>query len=380
MNSIRTIPIAPYSVTWYVTKRCNLTCTHCFNYEPWESPRRADEELDFDDAKAIVDQLADAGVFSVAFGGGEPLTLPWFIDLVEYCDALGIDTFLSSNGALLDRAKAQRLAAANVAVVQLSLDGATKETHDAIRGPRNFDHVMRAAKVLHEEGIAVQFAFTLMQTNEDEVDALLDLCLERGVQSLKLQLFLPTGRAAEDRALTVPPARFRAIVERVKAFEAASNGRLHVDYPCFMGHRGEAAAHNWRLGEAATKLSCGAGTTRAVIFEDGSVGTCEFMREDHAGDLRRESFLDVWHGGHEAIDRWRRLDLVHGKCGSCGYQSECGFGCRANAYFAGGDFYGDDPSCIAEPPPGVEHPHYAKQRALRAPPNGLVQIGGLAAS
>ncbi|MEQ9504296.1 MAG: radical SAM protein [Deltaproteobacteria bacterium] len=373
-------PIAPYSVTWYITKRCNLTCTHCFNYEPWEPPRRADEELDFDDAKAIVDQLADAGVFSLAFGGGEPLTLPWFVDLVEYCDQAGIDTFLSTNGALLDRRKAERLAAANVTVVQLSLDGATKATHDAIRGPRNFDHVMRAAGLLEELGIDVQFAFTLMKTNQDEIDDLLDLCIEQRVPMLKLQLFLPTGRAAEDRALTVPPEQFRAIVDQVKAFERASGGKLAVDYPCFTGHMDGLAESNWRLGEKATKLSCGAGTTRAVIFEDGSVGTCEFMRDDSASDLRKESFLDVWHGGHEAIERWRRLNLVHGKCGSCGYQSECGYGCRANAYFAGGDFYGDDPSCIASPPEGVEHPHYAKQRAVRAPPNGLVQIGGLAAS
>ena len=100
------------------------------------------------------------------------------------------------------------------------------------------------------------------------------------------------------------------------------------------------------------------------------------MRSDNAGDLRNDDFMAVWNGGHEVIERWRRLNLVGGKCGSCGYQDECGFGCRANAHYMGGDFYGDDPSCIAELPEGIVHPAVAAS-SKKPTRSDLVQIGGV---
>lgn len=81
------------------------------------------------------------------------------------------------------------------------------------------------------------------------------------------------------------------------------------------------------------------------------------MREDTAADLRTTDFLELWNSKHPALEQWRRLDLVTGKCGACGYRAACGYGCRAFAYFVGGNFFGTDTSCIATPPAGVPHPY-----------------------
>ncbi|MEE2959281.1 MAG: radical SAM protein [Myxococcota bacterium] len=374
---------APWSVTWYITKRCNLLCKHCFVYEEGEIPKRSEHELSFEDACKVVDQLAEAGVFSIAFGGGEVFTLSWFCKLVEHCSTRGVEVFLSTNGALLTDEKAARLRKAGVQVVQLSLDGATAQTHDAIRGKGNFAKVLQAAERLHRHGIIPQFAFTLMRQNQGEVHRLLELCLEKKIPLFKLQLFIPSGRADEEAEFALEPEKFQALVEDIRAFEEAQEGRFRVDYPCFMGHIGDKATLNWQPKNPATQLSCGAGTTRAVIFENGGLGNCEFMRSDQIGDLRNDSFMQLWNSDAPAMERWRRLDLVGGKCGSCGYQAECGMGCRANAYFAGGDFFGDDPACIAEAPKGVTHPHLISPKAAPrnhrlAPPSRnseLVQIG-----
>lgn len=349
---------APHSVTWYLTKRCNLTCTHCFVYEADEVPRRGDNELGLEDCRRVVDSISDAGVFAVMFAGGEPLSLRWFPDLIEHCGRQGIKTGASSNGALLTPTLARRLRDSGFSLMQLSLDGASEETHDAVRGKGNHRAVRRAHQICREVGLETQFAFTLMRSNAHELDNLLALCLSEIVPRLKLQLYLPTGRGEANEVLS--PAEFRSIVNQCREVEAASKGALEVTYPCYTGHLGKDAAVRWRPDAAAVELSCGAATTRGVIFEDGSIGACEFLRAERTGDLRVSSFMETWNGGNEYLEQWRRLDLVRGKCGSCGYQADCGFGCRAAAYLLGGDFYGGDPTCISAPPPGVVHPHDLK--------------------
>lgn len=358
----------PFNVSWFITKRCNLTCTHCFNYEPGEVPRRAENELDLEQSKAVVRDLADAGVFSVSFGGGEVLTLRWFPELVAYCTSHGITTVASSNGALLTPDLAQRLREAGLKALQFSLDGGSEATHDAVRGKRNFRAVMRAVKYAREAGLPPMFAFTLMKSNLHEMRAVLELCHACDIKRLKLQLYIPSGRADKE-ALSYD--------ERIAAFaicrELEATLGLNIQYPCYTGHLTSQAAQLWNPDELPTDLSCGAGTRRAVIFEDGSVGGCEFMREDRVGDLREQTLDSIWNGGHEVIEQWRRLDLVTGKCGSCGYKASCGFGCRAYAYHVAGNFYGADTSCISHPPEGIVHPNELKtaeekQRELESSP------------
>jgi hypothetical protein len=65
-----------------------------------------------------------------------------------------------------------------------------------------------------------------------------------------------------------------------------------------------------------------------------------------AGDLRRESFAQVWNES-ELFRALRRGD-VGGKCGRCEYRTICG-GCRARAYSVDGDYLAADPSCLYEP-------------------------------
>ncbi|MEO8181622.1 MAG: radical SAM protein [Deltaproteobacteria bacterium] len=347
---------APFSVSWFITKRCNLTCTHCFNYEPRELPRRAANELDLEQCKAVVEDLADAGVFTISFGGGEVLSLSWFPELVAHCVAHDITTNASSNGALLTLKLAARLKEAGLHSLQFSIDGGTQATHDAVRGARSFAGVQRAIAHCRQVGLRPTLAFTLMKTNQHEMSEVLQLCQRFAIETLKLQLYIPSGRA--DKEALSHAERLRAF-QICRDFEPA-HPHLKIQYPCYTGHWGRDAAELWDPGKHPSDLSCGAGTRRAVIFEDGSVGGCEFMREDRVGDLRFDRIESIWNGGHSAIDQWRRLDLVTGKCGSCGYKAACGYGCRAYAYHVAGDFYGADTSCVSTPPEGVVHPNELK--------------------
>jgi radical SAM protein with 4Fe4S-binding SPASM domain len=306
-----------------------------------------------------MDRLEEWGVVRVNFLGGEVMTVPWFPELAARGTARGIAVGVATNGTLIDAARADALRAAGVRQVQISFDG-DRAAHDAIRGEGAFERALRGLRRVHARGIPTKLAFTLMASNKDCLPELIALAHEEGVTDFKLHGYIPCGRSSAELAEVPAREDVRAAVAWLE--EEARRTGLGLDLPCYTGHLGARALDNWRVGVPARQLSCGAGNSRGVIWEDGTVGACDFIR-DAVGDLRTQSFPEIWTGGHEEIEKWRRLDRVHGKCGSCGYQADCGFGCRANAFYAAGDFYDGDPSCISEPPPGEVHPHDRARRS-----------------
>ena len=123
---------APICLTWELTYACNLSCVHCLS----SSGRRDPRELATAEAMAVIDTLERMQVFYVNIGGGEPTVRPDFWELVDYATAHHVGVKFSTNGVRLDAAAAARLAASDYVDVQISLDGATREVNDAVRGPR----------------------------------------------------------------------------------------------------------------------------------------------------------------------------------------------------------------------------------------------------
>jgi radical SAM protein with 4Fe4S-binding SPASM domain len=96
---------------------------------------------------------------------------------------------------------------------------------------------------------------------------------------------------------------------------------------------------------AMTK-GCLAGTGVCFISHEGEVFPCGYLPVI-AGDLRRESFSNIWE--HAAVfEQLRQVDNLKGKCGCCEFRNVC-MGCRARAYAATGDFLDQEPFCVYEP-------------------------------
>ena len=83
----------------------------------------------------VIDELEAMQVFYVNIGGGEPTIRRDFFELLEYATAHHVGVKFSTNGTRIDRARSRReLAASDYVDVQISLDGATAEVNDAVRG------------------------------------------------------------------------------------------------------------------------------------------------------------------------------------------------------------------------------------------------------
>ena len=131
---------APVNLTWEVSLACNLRCSHCLS----SSGEPARGELTTAEALDLVEQLYQARVFQINFGGGEPFMRPDFEEILAACHARGIMTCISTNGTLLDEARVARLAASRLVAIQVSLYGARPETCDAVRGKGVFNRAIEA--------------------------------------------------------------------------------------------------------------------------------------------------------------------------------------------------------------------------------------------
>lgn len=121
----------PVSLLAELTHRCPLHCVYCSN--PVELVRREDE-LPTEAWLKVLEEAADLGVLQVHLSGGEPLTRPDVVTLVERAARLELYTNLITGGVGLTPARAGALKAAGLGSVQLSIQAADPTLSRAIAG------------------------------------------------------------------------------------------------------------------------------------------------------------------------------------------------------------------------------------------------------
>ena len=184
---------APICLTWELTYACNLACVHCLSSSGKRDPR----ELTTQQCKDIIDELERMQVFYVNIGGGEPTVRPDFWELVDYATAHHVGVKFSTNGVRITAEVAARLAASDYVDVQISLDGATAEVNDAVRGPGSFAMAIRALENLADAGFKdAKISVVVTRHNVDQLDEFAALAARYGA-TLRITRLRPSGRGAD---------------------------------------------------------------------------------------------------------------------------------------------------------------------------------------
>ena len=184
---------APICLTWELTYACNLACAHCLS----SSGRRDPRELTTRQCEAVIDELQRMQVFYVNVGGGEPTTRPDFWHLLQYAVDHHVGVKFSTNGVRITPQRARFLAGTDYVDVQVSLDGATAEVNDHVRGPGSFDMAVRALANLSEAGFRdAKISVVCTRHNVGQLDDFQRLA-DRFGATLRLTRLRPSGRGAD---------------------------------------------------------------------------------------------------------------------------------------------------------------------------------------
>ncbi len=321
---------APICLTWELTYACNLACTHCLS----SSGRRDPRELNTNEAKALIDEIADMQIFYVNIGGGEPMIRRDFFELIEHAVARHVGVKFSTNGTRIDEEAARRLAGIEYLDIQVSIDGADASTSDQVRGAGSYDAARRAMDNLQAANFGpFKISVVMTRRSVEQLDALEQLALHYGAE-LRLTRLRPSGRGVDVWDALHPT------LEQNRMLYHWLRGRPNV-------LTGDSFFHLSALGEPLDGLNlCGAGRVVCLIDPVGDVYACPFVIHDEflAGNVREGGFRAVWLDSE--LFRSLREPGSAGACASCGSYDACRGGCMAAKFFTGLERSDPDPECV----------------------------------
>jgi radical SAM protein with 4Fe4S-binding SPASM domain len=210
---------------------------------------------------------------------------------------------------------------------------------------------------LQENGVLVQVNTTVTQKNYDQIDDIMSLAENMGVENFHLFFLVPTGRGV--KIADISPVKYENMIKTT--FARVAKHKLNVRPSCapqFMR-----IVKDMGLDMSRWIRGCLAGLYCCRIYPNGDITPCPYL-PIKLSNIREKSFKEIWFNS-DMYKTLRNFDALKGKCGVCEYRVVCG-GCRARAYglssdfidYCGdlrepaelkGDYLTEDPWCVYQP-------------------------------
>ena len=343
-------------VVWNVTRTCNLRCVHCYSDS---YAQKYPGELTHEEAKRVIDDLVAFKVPAVLFSGGEPLTRPDLLELMEYAATSGLRVTLSTNGTLIDEPTAQWLHEIGLTYVGISLDG-IGETNDLFRGKKGaFDGAVRGMRNCRAVGQKVGLRLTLTRRNCMDLHDIFNFIEAEDIQRACFYHLVYSGRGNAADELTTAEIRraMDIILERTRTFHErglkkeiltvdnhTDNAYLYLKLRERKSARAEEVYElmKWNGGGANSS-----GVGIANIDTQGNVHPDQFWQSATLGNVKQRPFSEIWSDNSIPLlaGLRNRLPLLKGRCGQCRFKEICGGSFRVRAAQVYGDPWASDPAC-----------------------------------
>lgn len=343
-------------VIWNLTRRCNLTCRHCYALS---ADHAYPGELSTDEIASVMDDLRAFHVSFLILSGGEPLLRPDLFEIAAHARERGLRMGLSTNGTRIDEAVADRIAEAGFDYVGISLDGLAA-THDRFRRQEGaFAASLQALRWLRDRDVKLGLRYTMTAQNARDFPALLALMRDEGIEKFYFSHLNYAGRGNIHRG---DDAHFSATREAVtRLFEAAWSaveagrdeeyvtGNNDADGP-FLLNWVAARWPRWAAPLRERLVAWGgnaSGLHVANIDNLGQVHPDTMWWHHDLGDVRRRPFSSIWTDVSDPLMAGLKQQPrpVQGRCGACRHLDICGGNTRVRAHQLTGNWWAEDPGC-----------------------------------
>jgi len=315
----------PVSGTIEVTRRCPLTCVHCYNNLPMADHEASSTELTYEEHCRILDQLADIGCLWLLFTGGEIFARRDFLDIYTYAKRKGFLITLFTNGTLITPKIADYLAVWRPFSIEITLYGRTKETYDRLTGiPGSYEKCLRGIHLLLERQLPLALKSVAVTLNVHELHGMQEFADGLGVAFKFDSMMNPRIDCSQS------PLAVRLTPEDCVALDLEDPRRVSEWKLIAQEYQGPANPPD----RADEVYHCGGGVTSFAIDPQGGLSICVLSQKDKFS-LRTGSLRDGWEGALRQV-RARKITTPT-KCTSCELKSSlCGM-CPANGELENGD-------------------------------------------
>ena len=319
----------PISVTIELTYQCNLTCSHCYNFDRSDSSKlpilpNPEEELTRTEILQLIDDLAKAQTLYLTFTGGEPTLHPNIVEFIERGRSHHMSTRLKSNG-IIKESLLEPLRDAGLHGVDISLYGTTPSSHDSITNhPGSFNATTKTIKRLRNLGVPVHVNFVVSRHSFHEVADMEQLATSLDVtQTVTLDITTRYDGTDSSQDLRISPEQTR------KLYEGPLRSLLPP--PDFSPER---------------SVRCGCALASCAVSRLGEVYPC-IGAPLPSGNIRKQSFENIWaHSPELNSIRAHTLDDFS-SCKPCALRPHCNRS-SGNIYVTTGNYTGPEEWACAE--------------------------------
>ena len=338
-----------FIVPWRCTFECDSNCLHCASADK----KAALDEVNTEEAKKIVDQVADFGATYFGITGGQPFLRMDLFEVLDYATKKGLSTSIITDGRLLDEEASKKIVK-NQTKISISIDGA-KKTNDAIRGKGAYEAAISAIKKLSCEKLLNVLVYTfanvsqsVTNVNEQDMRHVLDLAKKYGARWVVFHGMIPYSSNKTTLKADPTPAQYEWVCNKLYDLTQEYNDKPGINvyipfYARVAKQRGMPDFENWYKSFFLGRCFFGKFMS---IAENGDAIPCSYNDVYRVGNIKDKPIKQIWTDmqNSEFFKQVKDKKNIKGKCGVCEFLEICG-GCRSSALFYTGDILGSDPRC-----------------------------------
>ena len=320
-----------------LTRNCNLSCPHCYV----DAKGAREVELSTKEHESLAIEVKETLAtnnhtkYQVNLTGGEPFMHPGVTDIISAYHKAGFRISMSTNALLIHERHLGLLRKTRTAL-SISLDGATTDTHETIRGRGTFLPTIRKIKWLVENDIKVGINFLVHSGNIHELGDTISLTHSIGCASFNPINLVHLGRACQSQLQRASEKDiFKIIAEHLVQ---------NPDQQSLFRKTSLFSSLGAALLGGIIFASCGVGDRPCVyITSEGNVFPCTNTQHNSffLGNIRQQNLAECVNINKPVYAKLQQLnvDSLNCTCSQCDIRYFCGGDCRGETYNVKGDLH-----------------------------------------
>ncbi|MBR9885732.1 MAG: pyrroloquinoline quinone biosynthesis protein PqqE [Oceanospirillales bacterium] len=324
-----------------LTYKCPLQCPYCSNPLDFAD---TGAELTTDEWISVFRQAREMGAAQLGFSGGEPLVRQDLEQLIAEARKLGYYTNLITSGIGLSAERIAAFREAGLDHIQVSFQASDEEVNNMLAGSKKaFQQKLKIAREVKAQGYPMVLNFVTHKHNIDQIDRIIELCVELGADYVELATCQYYGWAYENREQLLPTRAQLERAERItneyrEKLKAEGNPiRLIFVTPDYYEERPKKCMNGW-------------GEIFLTVTPDGTALPCHSARmlPIEFPNVKQQSIEAIWNASN-GFNHFRGDEWMQEPCRSCDEKEKDHSGCRCQAYLMTGDMNAADPVCAKSP-------------------------------
>jgi len=320
-----------------LTYKCPLQCPYCSNPLDFAG---VDTELTTEEWITVFKQGREMGAVQLGFSGGEPLVRKDLEELIAAARDMGYYTNLITSGVGLSEKKVKNFRSAGLDHIQVSFQASDESVNAMLSGSEKaFKQKLKMAREVKAQGYPMVLNFVTHRHNIDQIDKIIELCVELDADFVELATCQYYGWGFENREWLMPSieqlrhAEARTQAWREKLAEAGSKMKLIFVTPDYYEERPKACMSGW-------------GEVFLTVTPDGTALPCHSARmlPIEFPNVRETTLEHIWYASN-GFNHYRGFDWMEEPCRSCSEKEKDFGGCRCQAFMITGNANAADPVC-----------------------------------